>query len=273
MRTVIYLNDDSQPWALQWADAMADGLRVHGEDVERRQIHDLVDADLAVIWGHGKPDVIRHQKAAGKDYLVMERGYIGDRTKYTSLGFNGLNGRADFGSPDNPSDRWEKHGFSMAPWREPHTGEYVLIMGQVPGDQSIQHIDVRSLLHAVADSIKHLPVCYRPHPLAHETWAPASVYYGTLQDALAGAERVITINSNSGVDAVLAGVPTVTLDEGSMAWPVTSHDISAPLCYVNRMQWAYNMAYTQWTEGEIRSGEAWEHLKDVTPATVRGIAK
>jgi hypothetical protein len=262
MHCVIYLNDNSQPWALQWAEAMDSGLRAHGETVERRQIDDLVDSDLAIIWGHGKPGVIAHQRAIESHYLVMERGYIGDRMKFTSLGFDGLNGRAAFGHGGNPSDRWEKHGFKMQPWKR--GGDYVLIMGQVPGDQSIQHIDIRAVLSAAASEASDatgLPVYYRPHPLAHESWIPAPALYGTLADAIAGAERVITINSNSGVDSVLAGVSTVTLDRGSMAWDVTSHNVSEPLCYTDRDQWAYDLAYCQWTEDEIQSGEAWEHVR------------
>lgn len=259
MNCTIYLNDDSQPWALQWADAMAEGLMAHGESVERRQIHDHVDSDLAIIWGHGKPGVIEHQKSIGKDYLVMERGYIGDRQKFTSLGFNGLNGRAEFNNQHSPPDRWEKHGFELKPWK--YGGDYVLIMGQVPGDQSIRHIDIREVLHSVADNINDKPVYYRPHPLAHETWTPAPVYYGTLDECLAGAEYVVTVNSNSAVDAILSGTPAVALDEGSMAWDVATHRLKQLIIRPDRTQWAYNLAYCQWTEEEIRSGEAWEHLK------------
>jgi hypothetical protein len=260
MHCVVYLNDDSQPWAISWENALMEGMRGHGMAVERRPIHDIVDADLAIIWGHGKPDIIAHQRANGADYLVMERGYLGDRMKFTSLGFNGLNGRATFGPTGNPSDRWEKHGFKMQPWK--HDGGYVLIMGQVPGDQSIRHLNIRDVLSAIVSELGTRTVYYRPHPLAHETWAPAPVYYGTLAEALSGASQVITVNSNSAVDAVLAGVPTVTLDRGSMAWPVTSHSIWSPLCYTDREQWAYDMAYCQWTLDEMRSGDAWAHIKE-----------
>lgn len=30
---------------------------------------------------------------------------------------------------------------------------------------------------------------------------------------------------------------------------------------INRLQWAYNMAYTQWNKKEIINGDAWDHLK------------
>jgi hypothetical protein len=79
---------------------------------------------------------------------------------------------------------------------------------------------------------------------------------------LQGAHAVVTFNSNTGVDAVIAGVPIFTIDRGSMAWEVSDHDLSEiekPNLY-DREQWAHNLAYTQWTMAEMAGGWAWSHL-------------
>ncbi len=90
------------------------------------------------------------QKIRGRHYLVMERGYIGDRFKWTSLGFDGLNGRAKFPSIDDGMKRWNKHfpGF-LKPWK--YTGtSLALIMGQVLGDASIEGVDFNKWVNDAA---------------------------------------------------------------------------------------------------------------------------
>ena len=64
------------------------------------------------------------------------------------------------------------------------------------------------------------------------------------------------LNSSIAVQCVLAGVPTVTWDEGCMAWDVTGHslkDIRMP----DRLPWCHVLAFTQWSDDEIREGTLW----------------
>jgi hypothetical protein len=66
----------------------------------------------------------------------------------------------------------------------------------------------------------------------------------------------VTLNSSVAVDAVLSGIPAVTMDEAAMAWDVTSHspeDVVTPA----RDEWLHWLAWTQWTHDEIRSGVPW----------------
>lgn len=266
MKVVVYLNDNSQPWALKWANAFIDGARLHGVDIERREIHKLVTCDIAVIWGVGKQHIIDRQKEDGNDYLVMERGYIGNRQQWMSLGFNDLNGHADFRNKNSGAERWNSCGWEMADWKR--DGKYILVAGQVPGDNSVKHLNIREVIQASIDYLNKAsfrPVLYRPHPLAKETWRPRDCKVSedrTLKQDLENAFCCVTINSNTGVDATMAGVPVVTLDRGAMAWDIAGHDVKDALIpkRPDRTQWAWNMAYTQWNEDEVRRGEAWAHL-------------
>jgi hypothetical protein len=115
-----------------------------------------------------------------------------------------------------------------------------------------------------AQNAYELPVKFRPHPKAIEKGfrhAPIGTQpcAGTLGDALDRAAVAVTWNSNAGVDAVLAGVPLVTMDDGSMAREVSSHRIGA-LARPDRTAWAHRLAWKQWTIAEIMSGAALEHL-------------
>jgi len=113
-----------------------------------------------------------------------------------------------------------------------------------------------------------LPIHFRKHP--HKLCAGMQTPSGcitspaaTLEEALAGARTCVTINSNSGVDAILAGTPVINLNKGSMVWNIAQHDydlIDKPP-HPNRERWKNNIAYTQWSPEEIENGEAWKHLK------------
>jgi hypothetical protein len=89
---------------------------------------------------------------------------------------------------------------------------------------------------------------------------------GNLAEALAGAAFAVTWNSNSGVDAAMAGVPVVAMDEGSMAWPVAAHDLGAVPRLPERRPWAAQLAWCQWRPEEIADGTAWEALSGAVVA-------
>jgi len=247
---VIYLRPD-MPHHKEWCGKFAQGLIHHGITVETRMLDDPIDCDLAVFWSHKFYNVIKHQKKNNADYICLERGFV-DRENYAHVGWNGHNGRADFKNAGAPSDRFERFQHMLKPWKQ--DGDYLLIMGQVPGDASTMGVELNLIWDDVGNKAAELDIntIYRPHPLVEYT-CPLEV---SLKNALA----VIAWNSNSSVDAVLAGVPSIVLDEGSMAWPVSSHEIGE-IVRPDRTKWLHELAYAQWSRTEISSGECWDRIK------------
>jgi hypothetical protein len=230
------------------ADALARGFAAHGVTVKTG--YPATKHVACWGWRQGKP-----LRERGHEVLVLERGYIGDRFAWTSLAWNGLNNRGTV--PRIPLDGGERfdrhHAGLLKPWNP--QGEYVLVIGQVPGDAALQGRDLSGWYAEQAAKDWGLPVYFRPHPLAHRRGpvrpVPGAPFKnGPLPDALQGAAWVVTFNSNTGVESYLAGKPTHVDDEGSMAWGVT-----------NREQWAHRLAWRQWTMDEIASGVAWEHVR------------
>lgn len=220
------------------------------------------NVDFLAVWGWRRAPLWR---ARGHEILVMERGYIGDRFEWTSIGWNGLNGRARFNSAFDTGERLEtNYGKLIKPWRHKKNG-YALIMGQVPGDAALAGTDIFKWAVNTAEELKAFghEVRYRHHPLAFNNLRPTPLpsMPGTLDEALAGAKFVVTYNSNSGVDAVINGIPTVTTDVGAMAWPVTSHDTEMPIITPDRKQWLIDMSWKQWSLDEIKSGSFWQYVK------------
>lgn len=247
--------------------AVASGLERGGHDVRTTHVIENVQTPYAVCWGWRVGAQLRK---AGHEVLVMERGYVGDRFSWYSLGWNGLNGNATpLWHPDDDGARWREHYAAlMRPWREPGTGRYVLLIGQVPGDMSLAGQDLTrwySSTALAAQARYGLPVRFREHPQALARGYNRSPHYtepatGTLDEALAGAEVCVTYNSNTAVDSVLAGVPAVVDNRGSMAWDVAGHRIG-DLVRPERERWAAKLAWRQWRLDEIASGAPFTSLE------------
>lgn len=236
---------------------MADGFRRHGLRVEITHSHSSVKTDNVCCWGWRTGKLHR---AAGRQVLVMERGYIGDRFFWTSMGWNGLNGRAKFFDPKDDGARFNKL-FSnlLRPWIP--AGEYSLLIGQVPGDAALQGKDLLPWYNERAAHLQRtygLPVVFRPHPQALKRGVNHKIQgtipnKGDLADAINKAMVVDTFNSNAGVESILAGKPTFTADIGAMARGV-SNTLSEP----DRLSWAGGLAWRQFSPNEMKSGLAWE---------------
>ncbi len=234
-------------------------------------------SEVAVIFGVYKSKVpisfprgqiFQRQRAKNLDVVVLETGYInrGDgENHHYAAGFNGLNGRADFKNKAMPSVRAEKLVVELKPYRE---GESVVLCAQVPWDASVEGTDHLAWIDYTVERLRSFtkrPIVFRPHPKALSAYRPIhGVKVSTVPFAedLKNAHAVVTYSSNSGVEALLDGVPAFVSDRGSMCWEVANRSLvsvdvpNKP----DRSQWLNDLAYCQWTPEEMRSGEAWAHL-------------
>lgn len=232
----------------------------------------LNDYDLFVHWsvrGNAQKMLKR-----GDNVIILENAYLNNiQTKikvWVSAGWNGLNGRADFCNKDMPNDRWKKH-FNDGRLLDYSDGDYILIPLQIKGDMSIagRGYNYQTIVNEIR-KFSDLPIKIKQHPTADDGWPRIlgkNVSYidrfMPITEAVKGAKVVVTINSNVGVDALLAGKAVVALDEGSMVYDIAAHDFTnlhIPK-WPDRTQWCNNIAYAQWHPDELRSGEAWNHLK------------
>lgn len=237
--------------------AFAAGLRRHGWTVECTDRYKR--CDLLVLWGVRQRSEIQLQRAAGGEVCILERGYLGDRYAWTSVSFGGgLNGRGEFRGPVSDGSRWERHfAPTLKPWRASSDQRRALIMGQLQGDQSLRGVNIPEFYNKATNAFRaagySVKLRQHPGPVHRRVKGLAS-----LADDLAGADVVVTFNSNSGVDAVLAGVPTVAVDAGSMVYGVAGHDFKTPPPTPDRAAWAHRLAWCQYQLSELESGYCWE---------------
>lgn len=267
MRAAVYLNRTGTGGTSPHMMAVAQGLSRHGISVSYFNDRPDDGVDFAVVWGWRKGARLR---AAGfaKPILVAERAYLPDRFEWTSLGWDGLNGRARWPEAQDGGERFWRHWGDRACEWERFDG-YHLVIGQVLGDTALTMVNFQEWVEETIDALDKMgvDVRFRPHPEAvrrgQQFRVPDyMVIGGTLSEALSEATCVVTWNSNTGVDAVLAGVPAVAFDEGAMAWPVTSHNLSEPLATPDRTEWFRDMAWRQWTMADISSGFAWSVVRE-----------
>lgn len=244
--------------------AIADGFRALGFDVIETP-SPIPDSRTryVVCWGWRRGQALRSR---GYEVLVMERGYIGDRFHYTSLGWNGLNNHAVFPEyPDDGGERFRAHGGVLKPWKE--GGNYALILGQVKNDASLKGLYIGPWYSTIAKRITKthgIDVYFRPHPEARRRGGylsieGAPIMSGSLEASLDGALFTAAYNSNSCLDSILHGVPTYAGDSGTMAWGMhmpTLDEIVRP----QREPIVHQIAWRQWSMEEIRSGYPLEAL-------------
>jgi hypothetical protein len=251
--------------------AFAKGLAANGESYRIADIRDKpTNCDVGVVFGYSSvahPWIIEHVEREGGRALFLDYGVLGDGFSHWTVGWDDIMGNADFMNECSPADRWYDFGIEIEPWRS--NGDHVLLIGQVPWDGSVRNINIVEWCVSTAYAIQKLtdrPVVFRPHPLAvHETPKIPGTQFSvrSYADDLDFAWAVVTWNSTSAGLAVLKGIPVIAMDQGSIAWPVAESDLNriAEPRMPDREQWAFNLAYSQWTLEEIASGLVWERLK------------
>lgn len=232
------------------------------------------EADIGVVFGWfkyayeptmSKRPIIEHYLSMGACRLIIVESAFQRRGHYYQIGWDGFAGFADFCSDGVPGDRWKGINIPSKPWRKGNGGKCVVI-GQLPRDTQVQDVDHLLWCRWAVEKARqiHGDVLFRPHPRCKDPGIYGIdenlIDTGKLEDTLARAKCVITWNSTTGVDAAIAGVPVVAMDEGAMAWPMASHTIEEPLTRPDRQQWLANMGYSQWTLKEMREGLPWRHL-------------
>lgn len=232
----------------------------HGINLRRVSHPENADTKYAVCWGWNNGNKLRQK---GHEVLVFECGYIGDRAYWSSIGWNGLNNRADFKLPERMRYRRFDGNFGhlLKPWKAEGEGDKIIIMGQLKNDMSLQGNDLTCFYEELGRKLKEkydLPVLFRRHPkFLHRNFQPNLPLAPAepLEKALESARLVLAYNSNATVESVIAGVPSITFDRGAMAWDMTSHSPDEDLVRPDREEWLTKVSHCQWSLPEIEAGK------------------
>jgi len=259
----------------EWLNAFAAGLVQH--KVEHDITEDFLrykDADLHVFWSIKHPSLITRCLEYNKPFICIERGYI-DRENFASVNLNGLNGRSQLDVSDFRDNDYRRlrHGWNVKPLKL--KGREVIIMGQMPGDSSLDGRDIYTWARKTYDYYEERGYSprFKPHPLEqsrndwekygkeyekeYETCYGMNLFTGNIEAAIKAASMIHTYSSNAGVDAWLGGVPCIADSPVSMLY---NWQTPAGSCLGIR-HWLNELSYRQYNKEEFESGESWELLK------------
>lgn len=278
MKVVLY-SLANQGRAGHIAASMQQGLRRHGvvsEVVTRWRGN--VTGDVAIAYGWKHEPVFSAYAAAGAQFAYFDMGYFnrrpsndkgGSREGHHRLAVNGWD-TADTMARECPDDRWCDLEIDVHPdrtWEGDSRPGAILISGmsdKAAGSHGFKPLQWETqTLEQVRRAAGTREIIYRPKPKNLDEAEP-------IYSVLERTAFIITHHSNVAVDGLVAAVPCharkgvgklVSRPEGwliegasgcSTAWRVPKE--------AERRALLADVAYAQWTPGEMRSGAAWEHI-------------
>lgn len=213
--------------------------RLGGSEIEREQYFPA-DGDVYIQWGFKKTNALLSAIESKVPFIIVDMGYFDDfdRQARMSVSINGLHGssmKSDF-------------VLDLPPRRHPpvldynEEGENVLIIGQMPGDQSLRGQDIDAWMNRAAVEATEVfkrPAYKRPHPNMLNPWEPKPE---PLEDALSNAYATVCWTSTSAIASVLRGIPTVAQHPTNMAYGVCAKHIMRRRA-VGREAWVHDIAH------------------------------
>jgi hypothetical protein len=208
-----------------------------------------------VFWGilRGNERMIPEYQRRSWDFYYIDHAYVLRGHEYGN--YKVTRNRFQAGPiVDRPADRLRLFGDpEVRPWRA--GGRSVLICPPTGAVANFyrQH-------HWLEDTVRTLRLL-TDRPLVVRQKADAD---RPLQEELLDAHVLVTYNSNSAVEAVLAGVPVIC-DSVCAAAQVSSTkltDVENPPRPENREAWLRHLTYSQFRLRELADGTAWRILND-----------
>ena len=201
-----------------------------------------------------------------------------------------------FKNENSPDDRWKQiqkeQDIEIKPWKK--KGNYILILTQNPIDTSLNDLVKKPgdyenfIMNTINEISKYTDedIMIRPHPrftrkfnkdTLKDIKVKNKVFFSEnlnnfnvtnggedIYKDFKNARVAISYSSNSLIEAVCEGVPSISLSKTSHAYPVSFHTLEVlkhkELPEFDRTQWLYNCAYTQWKMSELNSGNVHKRL-------------
>lgn len=257
---------------------------------------ELVNADVAFIqgWPHStgkqaahnlfRQEVHDFQKNNNNRLLVVDSNLFNYRGKneYSRYSFDGVFPNTGTYFWDNPDPaHWQSisrnTGITLKDWRQ--RGTHVLVCLQRNGGWSMGTYDILDWATKTIAKIQQAtdrPIVLRPHPgdkSARQHIGDISRFRNvklsdpgsTLLDDLKDCWTVVNHNSSPTVGAAIEGYPIFVTDpEKSQSAPVANTDfrlIENP-AMPERQAWVERIAMCHWSQQEIMSGLAWQHIRN-----------
>lgn len=199
--------------------------------------------------------IFRMAQVAG-DWFYLDNAYFDcAREKYFRVSRNAFQRAL---RPDHA--RLEQLDVRIAPWRR--GGRHILVVEQ--SDYFMRELAGYPIEKWRADIRRTLGL-HTDRPILVRPWINNKLKgAATLQRDFVDCFAVVTHASAAAVEAVLAGIPVFLTGESvALEMGLSQLErIESPRRPDGRREWAARLAASQWSEAEMRSGAAWNALKE-----------
>jgi hypothetical protein len=266
-------------------------VNVHGSELQQAHvavIQGWISQDIARPHLKLRNQVIQYQSRAGQHTVTADSNLflyanLFNPMHYLRYSFDGV-----FANTGNYCDhavdptRWKKIqqdiGLTIKDYRS--NGNHILVCLQRNGGWSMGAESVASWALQIVHQLRQhtqRPIVLRPHPgdkkspvyLAQFKPLMLKLNFSistntTLLQDLRGCWAVINHNSSPAVGAAIEGYPVFITDPArSQCGEIANKDlalIESP-CMPDRTDWVQRLAMSHWNFDELRSGQAWSHMR------------
>lgn len=214
--------------------------------------------DMVVVWGqvYASADIMRDCAERGIDFYQIDNGYfLGARGKWSGYYRVTKNALVQNRILKRKAERFLRLGITLKPYREDGNGICIAIPGENYG--KYKGLDLHSWRLKTEIMLKELTM--------RKIYIREKVREPSLADYLHSnrIHALVTHSSNAAVDALIEGFPVFCEPECAAA-PVgnLSIDLIEYPVMPDRTEWAYSLAYCQFTLAEFESGYAWKILRE-----------
>lgn len=259
--------------------------------------YNLIDSDVGIIQGYVNETiplsqhlklrklVVDTQQRKNKRTIIIDSNLflykdIANINTYLRFSYDGVfPNTGEYCNHNSSSEQWQKIkrdlNIELKPWRI-NSGEYILLCLQRSHGWSMKGTNLVSWASDVIGKIKKItdiPIKVRVHPgdkrsytyINSITQLGVTVSYSpSLTKDLEKAYATIVHNSSPAVASVIEGVPTFATDPTAcQANGVIHTDLNdlINLKLFDRTQWIHNMAQCHWNFEDLKSGRAWQHMR------------
>jgi hypothetical protein len=245
---IVHVNPGIQ-WQADFLAPLTRGLRSTGLSFALTGSRRRIEGGMPILLGTSFWNDVEN----GGPFILVDRCSFGDPTRWVTVVRDGHGRRGDHRVPAEPcGERWERVGVPVAPWS---LGDGAVVLCGQCRTWSSRYRQLADWYEDVSPCCTH----FRRHPAARRIAHFAAGVTLPLLETWDGVARMVTLNSSIAVEAVLRGIPTITMDEGAMAWDVTGHS-PHDVWISDRTHWLHWLAWTQWHWEEIAEGEPWRRM-------------
>lgn len=226
-------------------------LDPNAEMIRRSKFTD-VKADCLIRNTVGNGTILVDKIDNGYPFWFIDSGYtnfLEPNKKWHRLVRNHLHTNSMFPAP---CDRMHNFPSFPVPWRK--NGKSILIVEPGPFAASIMHVEAKTWGRQVAEELRK----YTDRPIEFREKTNKKTRKSLYKQLLTGDYYcTVSINSNSAVESIWAGVPAITLDK-HISNPVTRNSLSQvnDLYYGPLGDWLAWLSYCQFTFDELMDGTA-----------------